>query len=118
MDSAWVIFGEVLLSFFAVVGMVYLCFEVIMAIKFGCKCHRLKVVIDAQSYSYDEILAMLKAMSMARNCRAASYLFDKLTVMTACDEEGKHLKAYLGRYADYANIQSKEKDEQFTECQG
>ena len=115
MDSAWVIFGEVLLSFFAVVGIVYLCFEVIMSIRFGRACCKLDVIIDAQNYSYDDILTMLKAVSMSKNCRAASYLFDKLTVMTICDAESEHLAAYLGRYADYANIQSKEKDKQLTD---
>ncbi|MBE6687821.1 MAG: hypothetical protein E7588_00930 [Ruminococcaceae bacterium] len=112
MGEKLIIAGEIILSFLAVVGMVYICIELTEYFRYVCrKCH-IPVIIQSADYSYEEILKILKAFSVVLNCRAAEFLFDKITILTCSNDEANHLTRYLGRYAGFAEIHEKEPNEQ------
>jgi len=100
------IFFEILISFFAVVGIVYLCTETGDLIKYGREKLCIPVTIDSADYSYEQILLILKAFSTTTNNRAASFLFDQITILTS-EEECEQLTDFLGKYASYADIRKR-----------
>ena len=100
------IFLEILISFFAVVGVVYLCTEIADLIRYGREKLCIPVIIDSSDYSYEQILIILKAFANTTNNRAASYLFDQITILTS-EEESEQLTDYLGKYASYADIRKR-----------
>lgn len=108
MGEKLIIIGEVMLSFLAVVGFVYLCFELADHLRYARKRYRLPVSLNSSDYSYEEILKILKAFSCTMNYRSAEFLFDKITIHTCSPEEATHLKNYLGRYAGFADIYEKD----------
>lgn len=108
MGEELIILGEILLSFLAVVGFIYLCNEIIEAIKYGHEKYRIPIEIEADDYSYEQILLILKAFSSVTNSSAANFLFDKVTVIARDENECGALADYLGRYAGFADIKSKD----------
>lgn len=111
MGNEFIIVGEILLSFFAVVGIVYLFMEIIELFKYSGKKHNIPVIINANDYSYEQLLIIVKAFSGTMNHRASVYLFDKITVLTDSDDESADIADYLGRYAAFADIHTKVTDE-------
>ena len=108
MGEKLIIIGEVLLSFLAVVGFVYICFEIADYFRYTRKRYRLPVVINTSDYSYEEILKILKAFSCTLNYRSAEFLFEKMTILTCSPEEATYLKNFLGRYTGFADIYEKD----------
>ena len=111
MENEFIIVGEILLSFFAVVGIVYLCMELIELLKYSGKRYNIPVVISADDYPYEQILIIVKAFSGTMNHRASLCLFDKITILTDSDDESTDIADYLGRYAAFADIHTKVSDE-------
>lgn len=108
MGEELIILGEIILSFLAVVGFVYICNEIIEAFRYGRERCRLPIEISADDYSYEQILLILKAFSSVCNSSAADFLFDKITISAHDEDECEVLAEYLGRYAGFANIYARE----------
>lgn len=100
------IFFEILISFFAVVGVVYLYTEIAALIKYGRERLCIPVSVDSADYSYEQILLILRAFSTTTGSRAGSFLFDQITVLTS-EEECEQLTDFLGKYANYADIRKR-----------
>ncbi|MBQ9941230.1 MAG: hypothetical protein IJO74_06810 [Clostridia bacterium] len=100
------IFFEILISFFTVVGFVYLCTEIIALFKYSKDRVNIPVAINSQDYSYQQIFFIVKAFSETMNNKSAEYLFDKITIYTPADEISE-LSDFLGKYESFADIRKK-----------
>ena len=108
MGEEFIIFLRILFSFFCVVGFIYVFSEIYEFLRYPKRSLGLTLSINADDYSYEEILTVLKAFSSLMNNTAAKYLFSTVTVFTQSETHSQDLAEYLGRYAAFADIQKEQ----------
>lgn len=104
MAEEFIVFIKILISFFTVVGFIYLLNETICCIRYGNEKCRLPIIVHTTNYSHQEIFAIVKAFSNAMNFKSTTFILEKITIVAESDEEIEELQRYLGKYLYFTEI--------------